>query len=269
MRVVLAPAMLALMATRASAYSFPSCVDYNAAEDVCYGYIRNYATTLPLMGHSYNFQARAYNFTDASRAADNAASQAGLAVDPTIQNRTSAGTPLPNQQQVFQSYGVYNMLQAAPGQNITMTWPRTADPDGMPEDGSEFVEVYYWPNATINRGTNFSISTDPTLAELMEYPLATLQFYENGGACAVNDDKYNLAVHCSGTVTLPELEDGIYTFLWYWVINNTSPNPVGGSPLYLVYPFAFEVQMRSDMAYVGEQMLSAAPEAAPRLSAAG
>lgn len=34
--------------------------------------------------------------------------------------------------QVFISFGVYNMLQAAPGQNITMTWPRTADPNDMP-----------------------------------------------------------------------------------------------------------------------------------------
>lgn len=77
--------------------------------------------------------------------------------------------------QVFNSYGVYNMLQAAPGQNITMTWPRTADPDGMPEDGSEFLQVYYWPNATINRGNNFSRSTDPTLAEFMNYPIANLR----------------------------------------------------------------------------------------------
>ena len=45
-------------------------------------------------------QARAYNFTDASRAANNAASKANLAVDPTIQNRTSAGRAIPNQQQV-------------------------------------------------------------------------------------------------------------------------------------------------------------------------
>lgn len=44
------------------------------------------------------------------------------------------------------------MLVAAPGQVITMTWPRTAPPDGTAADGSEFLNVYYNPNATINAG---------------------------------------------------------------------------------------------------------------------
>lgn len=83
-----------------------------------------------------------------------------------------------------------------------------------------------------------SLLTIPQTLQITKHFLdfAALHFYEDGAACAVNDDKYNLAVHCSGTVTLPELEDGIYTFLWYWVIDNTGPNPVGGSPLYLIYP---------------------------------
>ena len=51
------------------------------------GYLRDYAAILPVMSHAYNFQANAYGFTDASRAADNQASEADLAVDPTLQVR--------------------------------------------------------------------------------------------------------------------------------------------------------------------------------------
>lgn len=69
-----------------------------------------------------------------------------------LQNRTSARAAIPNNQQVFNAYGRYPMLVAAPGQVITMTWPRTAPPDGMAADGSEFLNVYYNPNATINAG---------------------------------------------------------------------------------------------------------------------
>lgn len=37
------------------------------------------------MSHAYNFQANAYGFTDTTRKADNAASEANVAVDPTLQ----------------------------------------------------------------------------------------------------------------------------------------------------------------------------------------
>lgn len=74
-----------------------------------------------------------------------------------MQNRTSASTPLPNNQQVFNAYGSYQMLTAAPGQIITLTWPRTADPDGTVADGSDTLNVYYNPNATINAGTYMPI----------------------------------------------------------------------------------------------------------------
>lgn len=70
-----------------------------------------------------------------------------------VQNRTSASAPLPNNQQVYNAYGAYQMLQAAPGQIITLTWPRTADPDGTVADGSSQLNIYYNPNATINAGT--------------------------------------------------------------------------------------------------------------------
>ncbi len=69
-----------------------------------------------------------------------------------LQNRTSASAPLPNNQQVYNAYGAYQMLQAAPGQIITLTWPRTADPDGTVADGSSQLNIYYNPNATINAG---------------------------------------------------------------------------------------------------------------------
>ena len=69
-----------------------------------------------------------------------------------LQNRTSASGPLPNNQQVYNAYGSYQMLQAAPGQMITLTWPRTADPDGTVADGSSQLNIYYNPNATINAG---------------------------------------------------------------------------------------------------------------------
>ena len=44
------------------------------------------------------------------------------------------------------------MLTAAPGQVLTITWPRTAPPDGTAADDSEFLNIYYNPNATINAG---------------------------------------------------------------------------------------------------------------------
>ncbi len=44
------------------------------------------------------------------------------------------------------------MLTAAPGQNITLTWPRTADPDGTVPDGSDSVNIYYNPDSCINAG---------------------------------------------------------------------------------------------------------------------
>ncbi len=69
-----------------------------------------------------------------------------------LQNRTSASASLPNNQQVYNAYGAYQMLQAAPGQIITLTWPRTADPDGTVADGSSQLNIYYNPNATINAG---------------------------------------------------------------------------------------------------------------------
>ena len=54
---------------------------------------------------------------------------------------------------MFNAYGAYQMLQAVPGQILTLTWPRTAEPDGTVADGSSQVNVYYNPNATINAGT--------------------------------------------------------------------------------------------------------------------
>ena len=73
-----------------------------------------------------------------------------------VQNRTSARSAIPNNQQVFNAYGRYPMLVAAPGQVVTLTWPRTAAPDGTAADGSEFLNVYYNPNATINAGKSFA-----------------------------------------------------------------------------------------------------------------
>ena len=49
------------------------------------GYLRDYAAVLPVMSHAYNFQANAYGFTDTTRKADNQASRADVAVDPTLQ----------------------------------------------------------------------------------------------------------------------------------------------------------------------------------------
>lgn len=37
------------------------------------------------MSHAYNFQENAYGFSDVTRAADNQASKANVAVDPTLQ----------------------------------------------------------------------------------------------------------------------------------------------------------------------------------------
>ena len=47
--------------------------------------MRDYASILPTASHAYNFQANAYNFTDNTVMANNAASQANVAVDPTLQ----------------------------------------------------------------------------------------------------------------------------------------------------------------------------------------
>jgi len=75
--------------------------------------------------------------------------------------------------------------------------------------------------------------------------VATLPF-DDYNACLVNDDKYDLAVHCNGQIQIPpSLTDGIYTFLWH--INNTSPTPVDGVTLYLDYRFAFEVNVNATL----------------------
>jgi len=47
--------------------------------------MRDYASILPTASHAYNFQANAYNFTDNTVMANNLASQADVAVDPTLQ----------------------------------------------------------------------------------------------------------------------------------------------------------------------------------------
>lgn len=47
--------------------------------------MRDYASILPTASHAYNFQANAYNFTNNTVMADNLASQADVAVDPTLQ----------------------------------------------------------------------------------------------------------------------------------------------------------------------------------------
>ena len=69
-----------------------------------------------------------------------------------LQNRTSASKPNSDGQQSYMAYGGYQMLTATPGQNITLTWPRTAQPDGTVADGSETVWVYYNPDSSINEG---------------------------------------------------------------------------------------------------------------------
>eukprot|EP00891_Asterochloris_glomerata_P008395 jgi/Astpho2/8395/Aster-01455 len=98
-----------------------------------------------------------------------------------------------------------------------MTWPRTADPDGTPEDGSNTVKVYYSTNTSMNAGNAFNSSKDPTLSTFMRNPVATLSFLGDNN-CTVKDDKYDLASHCRATFALPgNLTDGsIYTFLWRW-----------------------------------------------------
>ena len=53
------------------------------------GYLRNYASVLPVMNHAYNFQIDAYGFSDTTRKADNQASQANVAVDPVLQVKLS------------------------------------------------------------------------------------------------------------------------------------------------------------------------------------
>ncbi len=64
-----------LCASQAAAYSFVSCTDYDEAEDVCYGYVRNYGYLAPLASHAYNLQA------DLPANAN----QNAVSVDPTIQ----------------------------------------------------------------------------------------------------------------------------------------------------------------------------------------
>lgn len=112
-------------------------------------------------------------------------------------------------------------------------------------------------------GTNYNRSTDPALSVFEQHHLANLS-YANNGACAVDDNKYDLSVHCSGQVPIPSnLTDGIYTFLWHWVINNTSPTPVDGVALYLEYRFAFEVRIRTALAGLGAAAPAPGPAMAP------
>ena len=81
------------------------------------------------------------------------------------------------------------MLTAAPGQIITLTWPRTADPDGTVADGSSQLNIYYNPNATINAGVSFGIGrfmyTDHMLLRLNTQILHTFQMYRNISCCSI------------------------------------------------------------------------------------
>ena len=74
-----------------------------------------------------------------------------------VQNRATAFSGDPSIQQVLIAYQGYSMLTAAPGQNITLTWPRTAAPDGLVPDGSDSVNMYYNPNSSINAGNCITI----------------------------------------------------------------------------------------------------------------
>lgn len=88
----------------------------------------------------------------------------------------------------------------------------------------------------------FNSTVDPSLDIFQKHKIAMLS-YNNNGDCAVNDDKYDVSVHCAGEVQIPlGLTPGIYTFIWHWIINNTSPTPVDFT-LYLDYRFAFEVNI--------------------------
>lgn len=112
-------------------------------------------------------------------------------------------------------------------------------------------------------GTNYNSSTDPSLAVFQQHHLANLSYADNL-TCLVDDNKYNLSVHCSGQVQIPaNLTDGIYTFLWHWVINNTSPEPVDNAPLYLDYRFAFEIQVRTPSNLVCATEAANAPAPVP------
>lgn len=116
-------------------------------------------------------------------------------------------------------------------------------------------------------GTNYNSSTDPSLAVFQQHHIANLS-YADDGACLVDDNKYNLSVHCSGQIQVPtNLTDGIYTFLWHWIINNTSPQPVDNAPLYLDYRFAFEIQVRTPSNFADICSTTAANASAPVPSA--
>ena len=69
-----------LCSSRAAAYSFVSCTDYDEYEDVCYGYTRNYGYQAPLASHAYNLQANL----------PTGANQNAVSVDPTIQVRCAS-----------------------------------------------------------------------------------------------------------------------------------------------------------------------------------
>ena len=125
-----------------------------------------------------------------------------------------------------------------PGKQPVFTLCRTAPLDGDTAT-SPSASVYYYPNATINAGLNFNKSVDPPLAVFQQHQLANLPYNENGTCQVIADDeKYDIAAHCRGTVTIPsDLENGIYTFLWYWIIDQPT--------LYRIYPQVFEVQVRA------------------------
>lgn len=75
-----------------------------------------------------------------------------------MQNRATAFSADPSVQQVLNAYQNYSMLTAAAGQNITLTWPRTAAPDGLVPDGSDSVNIYFNPDSSINAGKCITIA---------------------------------------------------------------------------------------------------------------
>ena len=95
-----------------------------------------------------------------------------------LQNRSTASEPNAAGQQSYMAYEDYQMLTATPGQNITLTWPRTATPDGTVADGSETVWVYFYNDSSINEGR--CLISVPTAASKMHQSAG---LHKHSGVC--------------------------------------------------------------------------------------
>ena len=202
-RRLMRAAVIGLLIAEAHAHSWLDCVDYDCPDAApgagpqppgactCKGYTRNWAN---VMGGA---------LFAADRGRDNrpgaAPTAGGLVCDAGKEPDPGAGTDIPANLYSAQ----YPAATLATGQNVRWRWPAKNHADV----GGDDVQVYI--SETPNTGDTFSEAT----------PLrATMSYASDGGACLGLGTSTDTA-DCQGTWTVPDLQAGRYTIMWWWEFN--------------------------------------------------